>query len=399
MIERMLQALRARRPDHTLDGFFYNDPAVFDLDLQAIFHRHWIFACATCELAEPGDYITLTIGRTPVIVLRDRDGVLRGFFNSCRHRGARILDAPRGRVRTLVCPYHLWTYRLTGELAHARYMGEDFDVSGHGLTPVHVRTVAGTVYACLAETPPDFDAFAAALTPLLAPHNLEGAKLAAEFDLLEAGNWKLVMENSRECYHCANQHKELMQSFLDLYDFRDPGAVAEVSAYWDACEAAGLPSHIAEGPDFRGSRLPFLRGARSITMDGAPAVARGLGLQVAEAYGSLRWVKYPTTFNHALPDYAVLVRMLPVGPEQTLVTTKFLVDASAVEGRDYDLATLTHVWNTTNDQDRALVERNQAGVNSFGYRPGPYAPGVEAGIIKFVDWYCGEIAAFGTAQR
>jgi phenylpropionate dioxygenase-like ring-hydroxylating dioxygenase large terminal subunit len=130
-------------------------------------------------------------------------------------------------------------------------------------------------------------------------------------------------------------------------------------------------------------------------MDGQAAVARPLGQFPADAYGSLRWVHYPSTFNHCLNDYTVLVRMLPLGPEETLVTTKWLVDAEAVEGVDYDLETLTTVWKVTNDQDKALVERNQAGVRSPGYRPGPYSPALEAGVLKFVDWYCDRLATAG----
>jgi phenylpropionate dioxygenase-like ring-hydroxylating dioxygenase large terminal subunit len=126
-------------------------------------------------------------------------------------------------------------------------------------------------------------------------------------------------------------------------------------------------------------------------MDGKVAVDRPLGQAPADAYGSLRWVHYPSTFNHCLNDYTVLIRMLPLGPEETLVTTKWLVDAEAVEGRDYELGNLLKVWTITNDQDKALVERNQAGVRSSGYRPGPYSPSLEAGVLKFVDWYCEKI--------
>ena len=108
---------------------------------------------------------------------------------------------------------------------------------------------------------------------------------------------------------------------------------------------------------------------------------------------------YPSTFNHALNDYAVLIRMLPLGPEQTVMTTKFLVDRDAVEGQDYTVENLVEVWNATNDQDKALVERNQAGVRSVGYRPGPYSPTLEAGVIKFVDWYCDRLDAHLAANE
>ena len=107
--------------------------------------------------------------------------------------------------------------------------------------------------------------------------------------------------------------------------------------------------------------------------------------------GSLRWVHYPTTFNHALGDYAVLVRLLPLSPTTTEVSTKWLVDRDAVEGRDYALDRLREIWSVTNDEDAALVARNQAGVNSPFYEPGPYSPELEGGVDKFVEWYCGKL--------
>ncbi len=381
-------------PGFSLPRPFYSDPAIYAADLDAIFHRHWLFAAATCELREPGDVVTFSVGPSSILVLRDQHGELRGYFNTCRHRGARLVDAACGRMRALTCPYHRWTYELSGELTYAAYMPDDFDRSQFPLRPVHVREAGGTVYVCLADQPPDFTPYAAAIESHLAPHALRDAKLAFEVDIVERGNWKLTMENSRECYHCATGHRDLMRSLLDIYDFANPANAASIVAYWRACEEAGLPSGVAEGADYRAARLPLTHGAQSITMDGRRAVRLPLGIEPDGAYGSLRWVHYPSTFNHALGDYAVLIRMLPLGPQETLLTSKFLVARDAVEGVDYDLDHLTQVWTTTNAEDRALVERNQAGVNSFGYQPGPYSPALEAGVTKFVDWYCGALRAY-----
>ena len=391
---RLAELLAERRHGFSLPQGFYTDPVVHEADLHAIFYRRWLFVAASCELAEPGAFVTLTVGRSPILLLRNDSGELRAFFNTCRHRGARIVDAPRGKLSVVMCPYHNWTYRLSGELIRARYMPEEFDRTRFPLRPVHVREVGGAVYICLAENPPDFAPYAAAVGRQLAPHALTHAKVAAEVDLVEHGNWKLVMENSRECYHCASGHRDLMRSLLDIYDFANPEAVETIGAYWAAWEGAGLPAGVAEGPDFRASRLPLVNGARSMTIDGELAVKKPLGVEPPGAYGSLRWVHYPSTFNHAIGDYGVLIRILPLGPQETLVTTKFLVARDAVEGVDYDLQRLTEVWNITNAEDKALVERNQAGVNSFGYRPGPYSPALEAGIIKFVEWYCAEMQAY-----
>ena len=388
----VMQLLRSRARDHSLPRLFYTDADLFRMDMEAVFHREWLCVAAECEVSAPGQYVALDIGGSPILVIRDGEGELRAFHNSCRHRGSKVLDGTCGTAKGLVCPYHRWTYRLDGSLAWAAYMPDDFDKARHGLMPIHVRAVSGTVFVCLADQAPDIAPYADALAPLLAPHALRTGKVALEERIVVHGNWKLMMENSRECYHCAAQHRPLMKYFLDIYDFKAPEDNAMIRSFWERMEAAGLPCQIAEGPDYRAARLPFTNGGVSTTADGRPAVGKLLGLAPHNDIGSLRWVHYPSVYNHALGDYAVMVRMLPLTPTSTEVSTKWIVNAEAVEGVDYQLDRLREIWSVTNDEDAALVERNQAGVNSMAYQPGPYSPELETGVIKFIDWYCGKLA-------
>src|SRR5882724_760718 len=168
----MLSLLQSRRSLFSLPGRFYSDPAFYEIDLDVVFHRRWLFAGFECEVARPGQFFTLTIGRSPIIVLRDRAGTLRAFFNTCRHRGFKICEEERGKSASLACPYHQWTYDLTGRLIHAGRMHEGFDPSGIALKPVHVATVAGRIYICLADEAPDFAPYKTALEPYLLPHDL-----------------------------------------------------------------------------------------------------------------------------------------------------------------------------------------------------------------------------------
>jgi glycine betaine catabolism A len=134
--------------------------------------------------------------------------------------------------------------------------------------------------------------------------------------------------------------------------------------------------------------MPLLPGVESYTMSTKAAVAKPLIPSVQESrLGSLLMFNYPSTWNHVLSDHAVSFRVLPIGPKQTAVTTKWLVNAEAVEGVDYDLPTLVEVWNATNDQDRRIVEENQIGVSSPAFEPGPYNLLHEGGVVQFVDWY------------
>jgi Rieske 2Fe-2S family protein len=273
-------------------------------------------------------------------------------------------------------------------------MAEDFDKSQHGLKPVHCQTVAGYIFICLADEAPDFFHFRATAEPYLARHRLGETKVAFESAIVEKGNWKLVWENNRECYHCAANHPELCRTYPEapsvsgVQGAKDDPVIAE---HWARCEAAGLPSAFNMSPtgQFRAARMPLIEGAESYTMSGAPAVRRPLSNDVLESgIGTLLLFNYPSTWNHVLADHAITFRVLPLGPELTQVTTKWLVNKDAVEGVDYRLDDLTHVWTETNDQDRQIVEENAFGIRSPAYQPGPYSPEDEGGVMQFVEWYC-----------
>ncbi|WP_163360406.1 aromatic ring-hydroxylating oxygenase subunit alpha, partial [Klebsiella aerogenes] len=128
--------LRNRKPGYGLEQSFYSDPDYFRLDMENIFYRDWLFIGHDCEVAKPGNFFTVQVGDYPVVIVRDRQGQIRAFHNSCRHRGSRVCSAERGTSAKLVCPYHQWTYELDGRLLFARQMGDDFDASQHSLKPV-----------------------------------------------------------------------------------------------------------------------------------------------------------------------------------------------------------------------------------------------------------------------
>lgn len=394
--ERMAHLLAERVPHTSLPRPFYDDPDFFRLDMQAIFESRWVFAGLACEIGKPGAFFTVEIGETSIIVCRDREMTVRAFFNSCRHRGSIVLDQPCGRRTSFVCPYHHWSYDPTGRLLRAPNLDPAADKGELGLRPVHVREIAGLIHVCLAEDAPDIAPLAAALGPAAAPHRLAEGKVVHTVTLHEQGNWKLVMENARECDHCQAGHPELMNTLL-IFDFADPWSDPAIAEFWRRCEASGLPSVTRDGADFRVGRMPFKPGNLSITMDGKPAVSRRLGDWPEQDIGSLRFTHYPSMFGHIHADYAIVVQMLPKSAGETIVTCKWLVHAEAVEGRDYDLERLVEVWRATSNQDRQLVERNQRGVRSVGYRPGPYAEASEHGVWTFVEWYARTMQGFAGA--
>ncbi|WP_019443414.1 aromatic ring-hydroxylating oxygenase subunit alpha [Brucella abortus] len=390
----MLELLTGRDPNFSLEQKFYTDPDYYKLDLENIFYKDWLFVGHDCELPKTGSYMTVQIGAYPVIIVRDAQGGIRAFHNSCRHRGSRICSAEKGTAAKLVCPYHQWTYELDGRLLFARQVGPDFKPADYGLKPVHCETVAGYIYICVAEEAPDFAAFRNLVEPYLAPHNIKDAKVTFESSIIEKGNWKLVWENNRECYHCAANHPELCRTYPEAPTATGVQGVMEdpeINQLWKSCASIGLPArfNISEDGRYRITRIPLLRDAVSYTMSGKAAVKKSLSDKVAGStnIGAMLLFNYPSTWNHLMADHAISFRVLPISAEETLVTTKWLVHKDAVEGVDYDLDELTHVWIQTNDQDRKIVEENAVGIHSPAYQPGPYSVEHEGGVMQFLEWY------------
>jgi glycine betaine catabolism A len=396
---RIAAAFDARPPGHSLPRSLYLDDEVFAFDQLAIFRRAWIHIGFEIEFPAAGSYHSIKIGDAPVILIRDRSGRIRGFHNTCRHRGAELCPEGSGKAARLVCPYHQWTYDLAGKLIFAGRMQDGFDPAQHGLRSIHVETVAGTVYACLDETPPDFEPYRRAVGPMLAAHDFQNAKVVHTATLLEQANWKLVMENARECYHCAGRHPELAITF-PIFAKGNFETISEHEANFDRrMLQLALPSAPAEGAWWQAARFPLNEGAVSMTMDGSRGVAKLMCPTGDGDIGSLRWALEPNSFAHSTGDFTFTFYCQPINARETLVIGKWLVHKDAVEGVDYDVTKLVELWDTTNLQDRDLCELNQRGVNSPAYTPGPYSEISEALVHRFTDYYCATARAFLDEQQ
>lgn len=387
------EMLRTRERTYSLPQPFYNDGRLFQIDMQEIFGKEWLIAGMTCEIPTKGNYITLQIGDNPILVVRGTEGKIHAFHNVCRHRGSRLCVSDKGKVAKLVCHYHQWTYELDGRLLFAgSEMGADFNMADFNLKPVHVKTAGGYIFISLADEPPAIDDFLRTLEHYMEPYDMENTKVAVRTDLVEQANWKLVIENNRECYHCSGSHPELLNTLLEWDDVTDPRAsqafkdqVAACTTRWDADK---IPyAHASFGLRNRIVRMPLLAGTVSMTMDGKPGCKKLMGRITDPDLGSMRILHLPHSWNHCMGDHMIVFTVWPLGPTQSVVTTKWLVHKDAVEGVDYDPENLRKVWDATNDQDRRLAEENQRGINSKAYQPGPYSKTYEFGVINFIDWY------------
>jgi len=391
--EACADMLNERDPGFSLPQPFYCDERLFEIDMQEIFSKEWLIAGMTCEIPAKGNFISVQIGKNPVIIIRGAEGKIHAFHNVCRHRGSRLCVTDKGKVAKLVCPYHQWTYELDGRLLFAgTEMGADFEMKKYGLKPVHVKTSGGYIFISLAQNPPEIDEFLQTLAHYMEPYDMENTKVAVESRLIEQANWKLVMENNRECYHCNGSHPELLNTLLEWDDVTDPRAsqafknqVAACTARWDADK---IPyAHASFGLRNRIVRMPLLEGTVSMTMDGKPGCNKLMGRIKDPDLGSMRILHLPHSWNHCMGDHMIVFTVWPISAQESLVITKWLVHKDAVEGVDYDKERLRKVWDATNAQDRRLAEDNQRGINSSAYQPGPYSKTYEFGVINFLDWY------------
>ena len=397
------------RPGWSLPHEFHTGERIYKLDVERIWRTGWLFAGHSCEIPNAGDYFTLEVNTDPIIVIRAEDGTIHALHNVCRHRGSIVCTEPAGHVTRLVCPYHQWTYGFDGQLLACRGMQPELDKSQLGLYRVHANEVEGLIFISLAKEPIAFELAHETLAPLVKPQGFNRAKVARAVDYLVKANWKLVWENNRECFHCNVNHPQYIKANFDHYNADDAttrvrekisSVVGRSEKKW---QAAGLaPTHKQTGmtifPDadnniwFSSNRTPLVDGWVSESMDGKQ-VAPLMGNYTEADVGTLRIRALPNFWNHSSCDHGVSTRLLPVGPQLTAIRVWWLVNEKAVEGRDYDLAKLMPFWQLTSEQDWLICERQQRGVNSSAYSPGPYSKFKEYNVESFVRWYLKKLRA------
>jgi phenylpropionate dioxygenase-like ring-hydroxylating dioxygenase large terminal subunit len=364
-----------RATDGALTREHYTSHEIFEREREKIFASQWTFAGHLSQVPKVGDYFLHRYAGESLIIVRESATQLRAHYNVCRHRGSRIADAPAGNVRNFICPYHQWNYALDGSLRRAPMMPDVdcIDYDKHALFPASVEVWAGLIFVNLSPTPE------VSLTAALGEPS-EGLKKMRPQHMKEIhretlsvrANWKTLLENYLECYHCMGSHPELGIAF-DIQ-----------SSY---VQTAGW------GPTtcFLGGE-PLRKGLMTVSMTG-DLVAKPLGdyakmselpAEVTEGMGCL------PVLSRALfhIDHAIIHAMNPISPDEVDWTTCWYVNADAVEGVDYDKAKVTEVWRTTNAEDKVLCERNYLGVTSRMYRPGPLHPAAEGALgpaLRFIQ--------------
>jgi phenylpropionate dioxygenase-like ring-hydroxylating dioxygenase large terminal subunit len=375
---------------YSLPQPFYTSKEVFDAEWQSIFKKHWLFAGNSAQIRNAGDYFLCQLQNDTVIIIRGNNGEVHAHYNTCTHRGFAICLHEKGNAAKLVCPYHQWVFDKDGTLLNARMMPDDFCKGDYNLRSVHVQVVEGLIFICLADVAPDFSSIKKNLAPYLSPFKINDAKVACIKNYTLRANWKLVAENFRECYHCGGAHPEYCSAVIGANLREDTDALTqEKQKDWNA---RGLETKLIEvtpGTTTYAVRYPLRPGVESYSVDGKK-ISLPMGLHKDYDAGVVGLVNYPNFWMDAVSDYVWTMRVTAVSPDATDVEFCWLVDADAIEGKDYDLKRLTEFWEITGEQDGKLCENNFRGIETNGYRPGKYAP-VEDQVINFVDWCVGEM--------
>lgn len=398
--DHMLALLARQRPGWSLEQYFYRDAEVFEAERRLWFARQWMTVGHACEVPKVGDRIVRKLFDEEILVVRHGEGAdgIRAFFNVCTHRGSRLCQAD-GSGRLIVCPYHAWAFRPTGELHSRRDLPEGIDPDTMGLRPVGLVQVAGVLMCALdPELAPDPRPMMAALEPLLRHQGLDRARIVARRQYPTGANWKLVLENFFECYHCVPAHPEYtsVNGHVQVSGRRDERSARQ----WD--DEFNRWRQQVDGSPFRQSvwepggldRMPYgvhqkpIGGGRtSLTEDGNP-VSTLMGDQEAFDGTEAGFRLGRLSFAGAANDYVTLFQIIPRGPLETEVVITWLVAADAPA--DVDPDRVAWMWHVTTLQDKRITELNADGVSSSAYRPGPYTA-LEDQTDAFVRSYVQEM--------
>jgi Rieske 2Fe-2S family protein len=390
--ESLKKVLDGYREGFALPGAAYRDPEIYELEIRHILLKSWLYVGHQSQIPERGDFFLFEMAGESVIVVRDAQGGINALLNVCRHRGSRICDTPTGHESRLVCRYHGWTYGLDGSLKAAARTPDGFDRTKYGLRRLHLRVFDGLIFVNFDDDPPDFGALESEMAAPMRPYGLDQAKVALRRNYPITSNWKLAVENYCECYHCQPAHPEY--SVGHGRAIPDAECIAMLSDVMAKAPVVGLTQHTIRrswlnagsfGLEYSFDRYPLLRGQLSGSRDGKP-VAPLLGTITGYDGGTTDLHLGPMTFGLAYCDHVVLYRFTPRGQYLTDCEITWLVDEKSVEGRDYQLADLIWLWDVTTIADKQIIERNQAGVDSRYYMPGPLAP-MEVFTRDFLNWY------------
>ncbi len=374
-------ALAEPAPGLSADSYF--EPRHFERELQRIWYRNWIYVGRSSEVSAARAFRTFEIGDQKLLLVRDERGALQGFHNTCRHRGAALCREEAGTLRSgaIICPYHAWTYNLRGELKRtsSRSHGAGFDVADYALYKIKVREWNGFIFVALTENPPDFDRLFDVRLDRLDAWRLGELLVGHTFVKTIQCNWKIFWENFNECLHCPGVHPKL-SNLVPVYG---RGIMEERDDPRWMCHAAD------SDPKYKGGvRL----GAHTWTSDGQLCGAPFPGLSEEDLkLGYVYMTGLPSVFIVGHPDYVRVVRLRPLGPEQTELRVEYLFMPQTLADPKFDLSRIVEFTGLVMTEDAEVCELNQRGLRAAPHVRGVVMP-EEYAVRQFHEWVDSELA-------
>ena len=416
--------IRRQKYLFSLEQQFYNHPTIFDLDMDRILSRQWIYVCHASEIGWE-QYITYDILNESIIICREKpsyeypDGKINSFFNVCRHRGSKICTEKKGSAKNFTCPYHGWNYTLDGKLQSAPFMNNNrnkdesqaFNLDDYNLHKCDLRILEGMVFISLAEASNDtayWGAIKENITPWIKPYTIIDTKVAHKQKYNVPANWKLVVENFRECYHCKTAHPEYSEindfvktahnckgdevdensnsffsNLLNGREFTREFQKEYIRKMRDQDRLYGSDSWQIAAQPIQVWAQPINDGIKTMTKNGKP-VSKLLGKLKEYDGGETGVILSTFSYLYAFNDYVAILRFTPISVNETEIEITWLVHKDAVDVNKNDLIWL---WNITTIQDIQIIKNNQKGINSSKYKPGPYSHVKEISTWNFISWY------------
>ncbi len=337
----------------TLPASWYFDPEIYRLEHEAIFYRNWWYQCHVGDVAEPGDYYAGSVADQAVFIIRDQAGELHAFYNVCSHRAHPLLEG-QGNTSLIVCPYHQWCYRADGCFhgARGRESLRDWIPDNADLKPVRLENYGGLLFVNLdpqavplARQSPKFLRDMYATCP-----GLDRLVRAYRFEREIAANWKTLIDNNHECYHCKVNHKSLME----LVDY-------ESRAAWSNDE------------------ITFSHAVERKNADNSAYAVDPSQLEQDSLFGYI-WPNSIPLFFPGTPSL-ILFQVVPLAPEKSLLRHDFYLlnrEPSKQETKFID-------WfcEVLNQEDVSLCENVQRGLHSRGYSQGKFV--VDRDHVEFSE--------------
>ena len=337
--------------EKSLDKKFYFSDEIYHQELDNIFYSDWICCGREEDLDSAGSYNIFVIGNENLFIIKDKNNDIRVFHNFCKHRGCQILENEESSPlkRNIRCPYHSWVYNFDGSLYKAPHLDVDIKDKRFHLNSVHCETWGGFIFINLDKEPPPFEEYIQDISAQFVRYPLNELVSSRSFEYEVSANWKVLLENYNECYHCAGVHPELVNI---VPAFKENGA-------------SGLDWE--EG-------IPHRAGANTFTFSGTTDREPFPGLNQSEKGNHFGQALFPNLMMSLSMDHVAAFIIQPLSPSKTIIDCRILFHPNEVVKSGFNPDDASEFWNLVNKQDWNICERVQKGMQSKSFKYGYYAP-------------------------